>query len=182
MDNLRHIHVKQQIIREVLRTSSPAHLEQQGLRKTPERYAILEELHRRRTDFILMREALCPYDQLKMPVSSRYGVQCPEFRQTCDLVKRTSSGKNLTQYEEIIWAQTTRPSYLRRIVAKSLSFADPRVQQIKDMMGSLLHFSVTHHAPLTCMGKCAGACDKTPNRMPHSKPGSFPDSRQKALS
>jgi Fur family transcriptional regulator, ferric uptake regulator len=41
-----------------------------------------------------------------------------------------------------------------------LEFCDPRIQQIKNMMGELLHFNVTHHS-LNLYGQCNGACPRT---------------------
>ncbi|MEZ4982670.1 MAG: transcriptional repressor [Saprospiraceae bacterium] len=38
---------------------------------------------------------------------------------------------------------------------KVLEFCDPRIQQIKNMMGDLLKFKVTHHS-LNLYGQCDG--------------------------
>lgn len=47
-----------------------------------------------------------------------------------------------------------------RIAAKVVEFCDPRIQQIKDMVGELLKFKVTYHS-LNLYGHCDGACERT---------------------
>ncbi|HLT93361.1 MAG TPA: transcriptional repressor, partial [Membranihabitans sp.] len=44
---------------------------------------------------------------------------------------------------------------------KVLEFCDPRIQEIKNMMGNLMDFKITHHN-LNLYGRCKSGCDENP--------------------
>ena len=77
----------------------------------------------------------------------------------CDLVTKNQFGKNLGQYERS-YGYKQHDHLICVDCSKVLEFCDPRIQQIKTMMGELLHFKVTHHS-LNLYGKCDGACERT---------------------
>jgi Fur family ferric uptake transcriptional regulator len=79
----------------------------------------------------------------------------------CDLVKRHQFGKNLAQYEKSFGFKQ-HDHVICLDCGKVLEFCDPRIQQIKTMMGELLHFKITHHS-LNLYGHCNGACEKVKN-------------------
>lgn len=154
MDATTH---KEEIIKEVKSIFSN-HLEMNQLRKTPERFAILEEIYRRTDHF----DAEALYIHMKTQnyrVSRATVYNTLELLATCDLVKKHQFGKNLTQFEKS-YGYKQHDHLICIDCNKVVEFCDPRIQQIKNMMGDLLKYRVTHHS-LNMYGKCNGACEKT---------------------
>lgn len=128
-----------------------AYLDRKNQRKTPERFAILEEVYRR-TDHFDVESLYVDMKNKNHRVSRATVYNTLDLLVECDLVSRHQFGANQALYEKS-YGYKQHDHLICIDCGKVLEFCDPRVAEIQSMVGELLEFKIRHHA-LILYGNC----------------------------